>query len=65
MIFLCRGGHPVLCTMGTRGPVEGCCECGDEPSGSCATELIKPVQLDQGVVVEVTQSEMSKTKQYS
>jgi hypothetical protein len=19
--------------------VEGCCECGDEPSGSCATEL--------------------------
>jgi hypothetical protein len=20
-------------------PVAGCCECGDEPSGSCATEL--------------------------
>jgi hypothetical protein len=20
--------------------VEGCCECGDEPSGSCATELV-------------------------
>jgi hypothetical protein len=19
----------------------GCCECGDEPSGSCATELVK------------------------
>jgi hypothetical protein len=22
-----------------QGPVAGCCECGDEPSGSCATEL--------------------------
>jgi hypothetical protein len=21
-----------------QGPVAGCCECGDEPSGSCATE---------------------------
>jgi hypothetical protein len=23
-----------------QGPVSGCCECGDEPSGSCATELV-------------------------
>jgi hypothetical protein len=23
-----------------HGPVAGCCECGDEPSGSCATELV-------------------------
>jgi hypothetical protein len=22
-----------------QGPVAGCCECGDEPSGSCAKEL--------------------------
>jgi hypothetical protein len=22
------------------GPVAGCCECGDEPSGSCVTELV-------------------------
>jgi hypothetical protein len=22
-----------------QGPVAGCCECGDEPSGFCATEL--------------------------
>jgi hypothetical protein len=22
-------------------PVAGCCECDDEPSGSCATELVK------------------------
>jgi hypothetical protein len=23
-----------------QGPVAGCCECGNEPSGSCATELV-------------------------
>jgi hypothetical protein len=23
-----------------QGPVAGCCECGDEPSGSCATKLV-------------------------
>jgi hypothetical protein len=23
-----------------QGPVAGCCECGDEHSGSCATELV-------------------------
>jgi hypothetical protein len=23
-----------------QGPVAGCCECGDEPSGSFATELV-------------------------
>jgi hypothetical protein len=23
-----------------QGPVAGCCQCGDEPSGSCATELV-------------------------
>jgi hypothetical protein len=23
-----------------QGPVAHCCECGDEPSGSCATELV-------------------------
>jgi hypothetical protein len=27
-------------TNSGQGPVAGCCECGDEPSGSCATELI-------------------------
>jgi hypothetical protein len=25
-------------TVSGQGPVAGCCECGDEPSGSCATE---------------------------
>jgi hypothetical protein len=24
-----------------QGPVAGCCECGDEPSGSCTTELVR------------------------
>jgi hypothetical protein len=24
-----------------QGPVVGCYECGDEPSGSCATELVR------------------------
>jgi hypothetical protein len=26
-----------------QGPVAGCCECGDESSGSCATELVSIV----------------------
>jgi hypothetical protein len=25
--------------------VAGCCECGDEPSGSCATELVSLIDL--------------------
>jgi hypothetical protein len=28
-----------------QGPVAGCCECGDEPSGSCATELVSYIQM--------------------
>jgi hypothetical protein len=28
-------------TGSEQGPVAGCCECGDEPSGSCATELVR------------------------
>jgi hypothetical protein len=27
-------------TVSGQGTVEGCCECGDESSGSCATELV-------------------------
>jgi hypothetical protein len=30
-------------TVSVQGPVAGCCECGDEPSGSCATELVSSV----------------------
>jgi hypothetical protein len=31
-------------TVSGQGPVAGCCECGDEPSGSCATELVSYVK---------------------
>jgi hypothetical protein len=27
-------------TVSGQGPVEGYCECGDEPDGSCATEFV-------------------------
>jgi hypothetical protein len=34
-----------VCGLDSTGsgqvPVAGCCECGDEPSGSCATELVR------------------------
>jgi hypothetical protein len=29
-----------------QGPVAGCCECGDEPSGSCATKLVSAIYTD-------------------
>jgi hypothetical protein len=33
-----------------QGPVASCCKCGDEPSGSCATELVSVcVQTGCGV----------------
>jgi hypothetical protein len=34
------GGCALDSTVSGQGPVAGCCECGDEPSGSCATELL-------------------------
>jgi hypothetical protein len=34
------GGCELDSTLSGQGPVAGCCECGDEPSGSCATELV-------------------------
>jgi hypothetical protein len=33
-------GYGLDSTGSGQGPVAGCCECGDEPSGSCATELV-------------------------
>jgi hypothetical protein len=38
-----------------QGPVAGCCECGDEPSGSCATELVSLIQ--RRINVKCSQSE--------
>jgi hypothetical protein len=34
------GGCGLDSTVSGQGPVAGCFECGDEPSGSCATELV-------------------------
>jgi hypothetical protein len=34
------GGCRLDLTGSLQGPVAGCCDCGDEPSGSCATELV-------------------------
>jgi hypothetical protein len=34
------GGCGLDSTVSGQGPVAGCCECGDEPSGSCTTELV-------------------------
>jgi hypothetical protein len=34
------GGCGLDSTVSGQGPVAGCCECVDEPSDSCATELV-------------------------
>jgi hypothetical protein len=34
------GGRGLDSTGSGQGPAAGCCDCGDEPSGSCATELV-------------------------
>jgi hypothetical protein len=39
------GGCGLDSTVSGQGPVAGCCECGDEPSGSCATELVSYILL--------------------
>jgi hypothetical protein len=33
-------GYGLDLTVSGQGPVAGCCECGDESSGSCATEIV-------------------------
>jgi hypothetical protein len=34
------GGCGLDSTVSGQRPVAGCCQCGEEPSGSCATELV-------------------------
>jgi hypothetical protein len=41
------GGCGLDSTSSGQGPVAGCCECGDEPSGSCATELVSIQSVSQ------------------
>jgi len=43
------GGGGLDATVSGQGPVAGCCECGDEPSGSCATELYIYMRCSQNV----------------
>jgi hypothetical protein len=38
------GGCGLDSTVSGQGPVAGCRECGDEPSGSCAAELVSSVE---------------------
>jgi hypothetical protein len=38
---LVGGGGGVESPGSGEGPLAGCCECGDEPSGSGATELVR------------------------
>jgi hypothetical protein len=37
------GGYGLDSAGSGQEPVAGCCECGDEPLGSCATELVSSV----------------------
>jgi hypothetical protein len=45
------GGFGFDSTGSGYGPVVSCCECGDEPSGSCATELVICVPFTDGAPV--------------
>jgi hypothetical protein len=39
-----------------QGPVAGCCECGDESSGSCATELVSYYSPSNKIIILPTSS---------
>jgi hypothetical protein len=39
--------------------VAGCCECGDEPSGSCATEVVLVI-----IIIIICQNGSVKTSQF-
>jgi hypothetical protein len=45
ILGIMAGGCGLDSTVSGQGPVAGCCECGDELSGSCATELVSYVSL--------------------
>jgi hypothetical protein len=47
------GGCGLDSTGSGQGPVAGCCECGDEPSGSCATELVSQSTVTVSVHVSL------------
>jgi hypothetical protein len=45
--------------------VVGCCECGDEPSGSCATELVSYMENDKETHLNKKNLCVTKFCQYS
>jgi hypothetical protein len=47
------GGCRLDLTGSGQGPLAGCGECGDEPSGSCPTELVSLVSKSQGNSVSI------------
>jgi hypothetical protein len=47
------GGCGLDSTSSGQEPVAGCCECGDEQSGSCATELVIGWSTGTGVAQSV------------
>jgi hypothetical protein len=47
------GGCGLDSTGSGHGPVAGCCECGDEPSGSCATELVILISPVKNVNIKI------------
>jgi hypothetical protein len=53
------GGCGLDSTGSGQGPVAGCCECGDEPSGSCATELVSTTSIIAMIMEAVRTSETS------
>jgi hypothetical protein len=55
------GGCGLDSTGSGQGPVAGCGKCGDEPSGSCATELVSYTQ--EGFAADNIWRESSKEDQ--
>jgi hypothetical protein len=49
-------GCGLYSTGSRQGPVAGCCECGDEPSGSCATELVRYKTVIRPIVTWVCET---------
>jgi hypothetical protein len=52
------GGYGLDSTGSGQGPVAGCCECGDEPSGSYATELVSISANPRAVSVQPEVTEL-------
>jgi hypothetical protein len=44
--------------------VSGCCECGDEPSGSCPTELVSLTHAEQPLTAELNGCKLLAEKKF-